>query len=271
MIKKNYKKGLPGMSIQSQNQIPRIIHYCWFGKKEKPNDVRLCIESWRTKLPDYQIIEWNEENFLIVEAVQYVKEAYEKKKWAFVSDYVRLKVLYEYGGIYLDTDVEVFKRFDDLLDNNFFAGFESKDYVATAVLACKKNNDLIKLFLDSYADRKFIRQDGSLDIETTNVVELTLLLKKQGLLLNGKQQLIKGGTIYPQKYFASNDFLNIFGRYRKDIYSYHHCAASWYDIKREKTKRNLIKHYLVGIARNSIGTNTLIKIKKSIKKREKYG
>lgn len=253
------------LDFNNKNEIPKIIHYCWFGKNPKPDEVKFCIKSWVEKLPDYQIMEWNEENFSVENAVQYVKDAYAQKKWAFVSDYVRLKALYEYGGIYLDTDVEVFRTFNDLLHNNFFMGFESRDYVATAVLASQKNNELIKTFRDLYIDKRFIKQDGSLDVETTNVVVLTALLKEYGLELNGKKQVIKGGTIYPQNYFTSNNFINIFGKYKKDIYSYHHCAASWYDVKRKKTKRDLIKHYLVGVARNCVGTDTLIKLKTILK------
>ena len=101
------------------NKIPKIIHYCWFGKKDKPDIVNHCINSWKKVLDDYEIIEWNEDNF-DVESNTYVKQAYESGKFAFVSDFVRIKALYDYGGIYLDTDVEVFKKFDDLLDNESF-------------------------------------------------------------------------------------------------------------------------------------------------------
>lgn len=117
-----------------EKTIPKVIHYCWFGKGEKSNLSEKCIQSWKEKLEGYEIIEWNEENFNI-NCNKYVKEAYERKKYAFVSDYVRLYVLYNYGGIYLDTDVEVLKTFDQFLVNDSFVGFEDKELISTGALA----------------------------------------------------------------------------------------------------------------------------------------
>ncbi|MEH7419501.1 capsular polysaccharide synthesis protein, partial [Neobacillus drentensis] len=114
-----------------KNVIPKTIHYCWFGEKEKPELVKKCLNSWKETLPDYQIIEWNEKNFDI-NANKYVKEAYQSGKFAFVSDYVRVFVLYRFGGIYLDTDVEVFKPFDIFLHHSSFWGFEQENYIATS-------------------------------------------------------------------------------------------------------------------------------------------
>ena len=124
------------------NKIPKIIHYCWFGKKEKPNIVKKCISSWKVILKDYEIIEWNEENFDI-SSNNFVRQAYENGKFAFVSDYVRVYALYNYGGIYLDTDVEVFKNFDPLLNNESFWGFEEKNFIATSTIGAQKNNKFI--------------------------------------------------------------------------------------------------------------------------------
>ena len=119
--------------------IPKIIHYCWFGNNEKPNIVKKCIASWKEHLKEYEIIEWNEKTFDI-NSNKFVKEAYEKGMYAFVSDYVRVYALYNYGGIYLDTDVEVKKSFNDLLDNDSIWGFEEKNFIATSTIgACKKN------------------------------------------------------------------------------------------------------------------------------------
>ena len=112
------------------SKIPKIIHYCWFGRGEKPEIVKRCINSWKENLKDYEIIEWNENNFDI-NINNYVKEAYENKKYAFVSDYVRVYALYNMGGIYFDTDVEVFKSLDEFLQEDSFWGFEEKDYIAT--------------------------------------------------------------------------------------------------------------------------------------------
>lgn len=241
--------------------IPKIIHYCWFGGKEKPEDVMGCIRSWKQYLPDYKVVEWNEGNFNIDGSNQYVKDAYRCKKWAFVSDYARLHALYEHGGLYFDTDVEVFKNFDPLLEAPCFFGFESKDYVATAVMGCEKNNTLIRSFMQLYHKRSFWKEDGTIDM-TTNVVELTNLLKEKGLKGSGKLQVLDDKTvIFPQKYFASNSLKNVFERYDKDIYAYHHCLSSWYDNARGKGKVVLLKHYFVGLLRNMVGTDLLMRIR----------
>ena len=119
--------------------IPKVIHYCWFGKNPLPDDAKKCIESWKKYCPDYEIIEWNESNYDITKN-KYMESAYKEKKWAFVSDYARVDVIYQYGGIYLDTDVEVKKSFNDLLDNDSIWGFEEKNFIATSTIgACKKN------------------------------------------------------------------------------------------------------------------------------------
>lgn len=241
-------------------QIPKIIHYCWFGKNEKSRDVLAYIETWKKYLPDYQIMEWNEENFDIYTSVPYVKEAYNERKWAFVSDYVRLYALNTYGGIYFDTDVQVLHSFDSLISSEAFFGFESKDYLSTAVMASKPGHWFIKEFLKNYEGRHFVKNDGSLDTETTNVVVLTELMVKQGLVLNGKQQIVKNISIYPQVYFSANNFINIFDHYKKESFAYHHYSASWYDSINHKGTTKKIRHYILGIARNVFGTSTLYNI-----------
>lgn len=116
--------------FQEKNMIPKIIHYCWFGGKPLPDEVKYYISTWQKYCPDYEIKEWNESNF-DVNQNQYCREAYETKKWAFVSDYARLKILYEYGGIYMDTDVEVCKPLDHLASYGFWSGFESESQIQT--------------------------------------------------------------------------------------------------------------------------------------------
>lgn len=240
--------------------IPKIIHYCWFGKQPKPNDIERYIARWKSIMPDYRFIEWNEDNYSLETAISYVKEAYEHGKWAFVSDYVRLHALYIYGGIYLDTDVEVFRRFDDLLDQSAFFGFESKDYLTTAVMGVAADCPLMQQLMDEYAQRRFVRRDGSLDMETMNVV-VTRLMTDRGLVLDGKEQRIGDMTVYPQSYFSANDFINIFEKFKSGAYGYHHCKASWYDPPRRAGVGNRVRRYLLGIARNTFGTEKVYRLR----------
>lgn len=213
-----------------QESIPKIIHYCWFGKKEKPNMVKKCIGTWRNILSDYQIIEWNEENFDINSNI-FTKQAYNNGRYAFVSDYVRVYALYNYGGIYLDTDVEVIKEFtDDILKNNSFWGFEEKNFIATSTIGAKKGNSFIKQFLDSYNCKKFVKCDGTVDT-LTNVAVVSELVKEIGIKLDGTFQKIDGiATFYPQEYFSPYDYINCYSKRADNTYTEHHFYKSWLPI-----------------------------------------
>ncbi len=237
--------------------IPKIIHYCWFGGNEKPELVRKCIESWKKNLKDYKFFEWNEDKFNINEN-NFVKEAYEAKKYAFVSDYVRVYALYNYGGIYLDTDVEVFKSFDDLLDNESFWGFEEKNFIATSTIGAKAKNKLIKEFLDSYEGKGFKQVDGTFDM-STNVYIVTEMLKKYGLKVDGKLQELDGiGKFYPQTYFSPYDYINCRYKCSKDTYAMHHFYKSWLPFS------SRIKGKIKIMLSNIIGGNNIAKIRKMV-------
>lgn len=227
-------------------KIPKKIHYCWFGGKEKPGIVKKCIESWTKHLPDYEIIEWNENNFNINKN-SYVKEAYQSEKYAFVSDYVRVYALYHYGGIYLDTDVEVYKPFDDLLHHTSFWGFEQENFIATSTIGAEKGNRLIKAFLDSYDNKFFIKADGTFD-ELTNVAIISKILEKMGLNLNGEYQVIEGiGAFYPQTYFSPYDYINCRSFQTDNTFAIHHFYKSWLPIRtRVKTKIKKILSKVIG-------------------------
>ncbi|MBA2943335.1 glycosyl transferase [Paenibacillus sp. CGMCC 1.16610] len=208
------------------NRIPKIIHYCWFGKNERPEIVKKCIASWHNHLTDYQFIEWNESNFDVNRNV-YVKQAYEAGKFAFVSDYARVFALYHFGGIYLDTDVEVFKCFDDLLHHESFWGFEQENFIATSTIGAAKENKLIKVFMDSYQDKNFIREDGSFD-SLTNVALITRMLGDWGVKPNGLyQEISEVGTFYPQTYFSPYDYINCRTFMSSNTYAMHHFYKSW--------------------------------------------
>ncbi|MEN8076852.1 glycosyltransferase [Clostridioides difficile] len=243
-----------------QYEIPKIIHYCWFGKNEKPKIVKLCIESWKKKLLGYEIIEWSENNF-DVNSNLFVKEAYEAKKFAFVSDYVRLYALYNYGGIYMDTDVEVYKEFSNsILLNETFWGFEEKNFIATSTIGAKKGNKLIKEFLDNYKEKSFIKENGDIDT-TTNVYVVSNTIKKFGVRLDGSYQEVQGvGTFYPQEYFSPYDYINCYSKANHNTYTIHHFYKSWVPVS-DKIKGN-IKYILAKI----IGGYRIAKIRELISK-----
>lgn len=222
------------------NKIPKVIHYCWFGKGEKPKLAKKCIKSWKKYLPDYEIIEWNEENFDI-NSNQYVKEAYESKKYAFVSDYVRLYALCNYGGIYMDTDVEVIKSLDEFLVHDAFSGFESLQDAMTGIMGCKKNFNLFKEFLDYYTDRSFIKENEELDT-TTNVRIMNNILNKCGLISNNELQTVNGLTIYPKTYFCPLSFNSIESEFSNNTYTIHHFSGSWMTKEEKKVMHNMKKY-----------------------------
>ena len=188
--------------------IPKIIHYCWFGKGEKNDLIKRCMESWKQYLPEYEIKEWNEDNFPI-NYNTFTKQAYEAKKWAFVSDVARLYALYHDGGIYVDTDVEVMKSLDEFLGNKAFTGFEMIGYPVCATMGAEAGNPLIKELLDYYNDKEFE--------EKTNTRIISDILEKKGIdRYKNEIQKIDNITIYPQEYF--NDTTG---------YTKHWMSGSW--------------------------------------------
>lgn len=207
--------------------IPKIIHYCWFGGKDLPNLASRCIDSWKRLLPDYEIKCWSEENFDIKNSVPYLKGAYSRKKFAFVSDYVRLYVLYNEGGIYMDTDVEVIKDFSNLLGENAVLGYEDNNSLTTAFIAVPPKAIWIKELLDLYEKRSFIREDGMLDL-TTNVTFISDYLKEKGMIINGRYLKKDDIEIYPSEYFSPRSWDK--GKYHitDNTYTVHYFAGTWH-------------------------------------------
>lgn len=184
--------------------IPKIIHYCWFGGKPLPELAVKCINSWKEFCPDYEIVRWDESNTDLNEN-DYIKEAYESKKWAFITDYVRLKVLYEYGGIYMDTDVEVCKPLDPFLFERAFSGFENEHQIPTGIMAGEEGHPFFEKLLEYYNDRHFIKEDGTFDI-TTNVKTITAIGLENGFIPNDTKQTFCDFTVYPHDYFCPKNF-----------------------------------------------------------------
>ncbi len=233
--------------------IPKIIHYCWFGNHPIPKHLKKCIDSWSKFLVDYEFIKWDESNFDI-NSTKWTKQAYSKKKYAFVSDYVRLKVLYEYGGIYLDTDVMVLKSFDSFLGYQAFTGFESKNKLTSAIIGAEKRFPIIKTFLDTYTNKPFINNGKNNDI--ANVVMMTDICVSYGFIPNNTYQVIQGMHIFPQTYFCPLDFYHN-KNFTENTHAIHYFDASWLDrdikvkIKRERSIlikiKNILKSYLLNI------------------------
>ena len=214
--------------------IPKQIHYCWFGRNEKTDLMRKCMASWKKFFPDHQIIEWNEDNF-DVNRIAYTREAYEAGKWAFVSDYARLYIVYHYGGIYLDTDVEVIKDFSPLLDQKGYLGFENitnnpnAKTVATGLgFAAKPHDEVISALMEDYHDVHFLRDDGSADT-TPCPVRNTRVLIRMGLRPDGSMQQLGDLIIYPFEYFCGKDIANNHKYITENTYSIHHYSGSWQD------------------------------------------
>lgn len=205
--------------------IPKKIYYCWFGGKPLPKLAKKCIKSWKKFLPDYEIIECNENNFDL-NCCDYVREAYDNKKYAFVTDYVRLYMLYKEGGIYMDTDVEVLKNLDCFLNEKAFSGFENEKYVPTGLMASEKGNEIIGELLNYYDNKKFVNADGTLNLKTNTEIITEIMLSK-GLKLNNKKQCIEGFMLYPNDYFCPLDH-NTKKLYKtKNTYAIHWFSGSW--------------------------------------------
>lgn len=252
------KRGLYVIAIPRQNaektldeKIPKIIHYVWIGNGKKSNIVEKCIQSWKTFLPDYEVKEWNEENFDVSNSCEYVKEAYKKKKWAFVSDYVRLKALYEYGGIYFDTDLEVFRNLDAFLKNEGFLCTESHYTVSTAIMAAEPKAKWVKDLLDEYESLHFVNEDGSLN-KLPNTKRLQAYLERcyNYHWSNYPQKLSEELIIYPSEYFSPlNCFTGVL-RVTDNTYTMHHYDNTW------KSKKDKIKKKVMQFGTRIIGEET---------------
>lgn len=226
--------------------ISKKIHYCWFGKKELPPKVISCIDSWKKYCPDYEIIEWNEDNYDVFQNA-YTSYVYDSKKFAFLSDYARLQIIYQEGGIYLDTDVEVIRSLDELLLHKAFFGFETKQYINTGIgFGAEKNNPVIFRLLDEYK----ILMDGNHGTIGCPILNTNALLKL-GLVQNGEKQIVEGAVIYPIEYF--NPYDDPTGRLNltNNTYSIHWYTKTW------MSKRKIVRSKVMKPIHRLLGTNIL--------------
>ncbi|MCQ2740442.1 MAG: glycosyl transferase [bacterium] len=232
--------------------IPKIIHYGWFGGGPLPVSVQKCIESWQRAMPDYKIMCWNESNFDI-SMYPYAQEALEAKKYAFVSDVVRLYALYTVGGVYMDTDVETLKSFDPFLQHEFVSGFETETYVHTGMMAARAGHPWVKELLDQYITRRFTI-DGRYN-QLTNTQVITAYMVTKGLVRNNEYQVLSsvgdGGTIsatfYPSKFFCPKDYTTGVIHLTPETVCIHHFAGTWINRSFISVVRHGVKLWLVKI------------------------
>lgn len=230
--------------------IPKKIHYCWFGGKPLPHLAKRCIKSWKKYLPDYEIIEWNESNFNI-NICPYTQEAYQAQKYAFVSDYARFWILYHYGGVYFDTDVEIIKPIDHILGKGAFMACEELNpqtpnhlypkIAAGLGLAVEAKNSIYKNILDKYNNLHYILPNGDFN-QTTVVTYITDIFIQNGLQPNHDIQEIKGITIYPPEYFCPKSYYDKKIRITSKTVSIHHFDGSW--ISKKQKFKDFIKRLL---------------------------
>lgn len=199
--------------------IPKIIHYCWFGGNPLPPKVKEQVIDWQKKMPDYKFKMWDETNFDI-NSNDFTKQMYKEKKWAFVSDYVRLYALVNYGGFYLDTDVKVLKNFDSLLNYTAICGFESMDLLSTAFLAAEPKTELFSEWLSMY-------QSGLCTSEEPNTILFTKISVKHGLKLNNSRQKVDNLEVFPTEYFSPKDYKTGLINLTEESYTVHLFGESW--------------------------------------------
>lgn len=229
--------------------IDKKIHYCWFGGKKLPKDVKKCIKTWKKKCPDYEIIRWDETNFDI-NCSDFVRKAYNSRAWAFVSDYARLKIIYENGGIYLDTDVEILKNLDFLLKYDFFIGTQqcNKLYTTGLGFGATKKNFIVKKMLDEYNNLFF---DFSKKEKLACPYLNSSVLKSIGFSSVDKIQEINNSVVYPPKYFDPIAPGNSKNLLCDDTIFIHHYTALWTN-NRTRLKRKII---------NIVGQDKINKLK----------
>ncbi len=217
--------------------IPKVINYIWFGGGKHSNLQKKCIKSWKKFCPDFEIVRWDESNFDISACPLYVKKMYELKKWAFVSDYARLKILYDNGGLYFDTDTEVIKNVSHLLNNEAFMSFEHDSMLNSAVVGCCPKNKILQKLLEKYESLSCI------DTTVTGRY-ITDVFLQYGLQLNGKEQQVDNWKIYPFNYFYPVKVINNNTYYTEDTCIVHWFEGTWFPKEYKKAKSHELNPFI---------------------------
>lgn len=214
--------------VEKQMLIPKVIHFCWFGKNELNEKHKRCMDSWKKYCSDYDIVRWDESNYDISKN-SFMLEAYNSKKWAYVSDYARLDIINTYGGIYLDIDVEIVKSFDELLYQNAFCGYQNEKEINLGLgFGATANNSFVQKIMDEYEQMEFIGEDGNLNLIPCPIIQ-TNVLEKLGVVIDGQYQCLSNITVYPERVFCGKS-QRTRRIYRTDMtYAIHHFDASWMD------------------------------------------
>lgn len=222
------------LNTNSKRMIPKVLHYCWFGKNDMPKQFQKNIESWKRLCPDYEIIRWDESNYDYKKS-KYMAQAYESKKWGFVPDYARLDIINTYGGIYLDTDIELVKPLDDFLQFQLYCGFENAWFVNFGLgFGGTAENSVLQEMMDLYDETDFIKSDYTLNLIASPVYQ-TKILARHGLIRNGCSQKLKSFTVFSTEYFSPINAYGI-GNVTANTYSIHQYAATWFGEKQRKIK-----------------------------------
>ena len=207
--------------------IPKTIYYCWFGGSEKPEKAKKCIDSWKKFCPDYEIREWNDDNFPLDDCPQYVRDARAARKYAFVTDYVRLKVLFDQGGFYMDTDVELLRSLNDFRGDRAVIGFENDNFVNSGqMLASEAGHPILKEMMERYTGVDFYRPDGSMFLLGCPHVN-TEVLENHGLMKNGREQMVADVHVYPADWFNPLDSTTGLLNKTDNTVSIHWYSMSW--------------------------------------------
>ena len=260
--------------IVTETKIPKVIHYCWFGGRPLPELARKCIASWEKYCPDYRIVEWNDSNYNTDNI--YAKEAMKYKKWAFYSDYARLDIIYQNGGVYLDTDVELLKSLDGLLNVECFLGVETTGYIATGLgFGAVKKNKNIKAMLNEYEGIHFLLNDGTFDTLPCPTRNTRPFIKYGFKNCLTDIQVLNGASIYPAEFFCPLDYNTNFLQITPNTISIHQYHSSWLsekELKYHKIEQKLIQKWGLKIGHRLARIISFpYRVKRKIKEKGIYG